>query len=172
MIRNLYLIISTLILVGSFAIPIYFSGGVGFPVGLTFYCIYALVTLFVSFISFYRGNTEGNIGDTITFPFGFLTFGFKRIYYSDLGYFWIRKNGRKVYLYEQNLFVMNKIGEAFWGNDVESLKSQIKNKLEEIYKEKLEQKRQKDWEKKIWKEWDGAVDKKSERDNKLNELGV
>ena len=67
---------------------------------------------------------------------------------------------------------MNKIGEAFWGNDVESLKSQIKKELEEIYKEKLEQKRQKDWEKKIWQDWDGSVDKKSERDNKLNELGL
>ena len=172
MIRTLYLTISTLILVGSFAIPTYFSGVAGFPVGLILYCLYALMTLFVSFISFYRGITEGNIGDTITSSFGFLTFGFKRIYYSDLGYFWIRKSGRKVHLYEQRLFVMYKIGEAFWGNDVESLKSQIKKELEEIYKEKLEQKRQKDWEKKIWKEWDGAVDKKSERDNKLNELGV
>lgn len=172
MIRTLYLTISTLILVGSFAIPIYFSGGVGFVSGLFLYSIYALMTLVVSFMYFYRGITEGNVGDVITFSFGFLTFGFKRVYYSDLGYFWIRKSGRKVYLYEQNLFVMNKIGEAFWGNDVESLKSQIKNKLEEIYKEKLEQKRQKDWEKKIWKEWDGSVDKKSERDNKLNELGV
>ena len=172
MIRFLYLTVSTLILVGSFAIPIYFTGGVGFPVGLMLYCIYALMTLFVSFISFYRGTTEGNIGDTITLPFGFLTFGFKRIYYSDLGHFWIRKSGRKVLLYEQKLFVMYKVGEAWWGNDVESLKSEIKNKLEEIYKEKLEQKRQKDWEKKIWKDWDGAVDKKSERDNKLNELGI
>jgi len=172
MIRFLYLTISTLILVGSFAIPIYFSGGVGFPFGLTIYCIYALLSLVVSFISWHRGITEGDVGDAITFPFGFLTFGFKRIYYSDLGYFWIRKSDRKVHLYEQKLFVMYKIGEAFWGNDVESLKSQIKKELEEIYKEKLEQKRQKDWEKKIWKEWDGAVDKKSERDNKLNELGV
>lgn len=172
MIRTLYLIISTLILVGSFAIPISFLGGKDFPFGLILYCLYALVNLFVSFIPFYRGNTEGYIGDTITFPFGFLTFGFKRIYYSDLGHFWIRKSGRKVYLYEQKLFAMYKIGEAFWGNDIESLKSQIKKELEEIYKEKLEQKRQKDWEKKIWKEWDGAVDKKSERDNKLNELGV
>lgn len=172
MIRTLYLTISTLILVGSFAIPIYFSGGVGFVSGLFLYSIYALMTLVVSFMYFYRGITEGNVGDVITFPFGFLTFGFKRIYYSDLGYFWIRKSGRKVYLYEQNLFVMYKIGEAWWGNDVERLKSEIKNKLEEIYKEKLEQKRQKDWEKKIWKEWDGSVDKKSERDNKLNELGV
>jgi len=79
MIRTLYLTISTLILVGSFAIPIYFSGGVGFPVGLTLYCIYALLGLVVSFISFYRGTTEGNVGDTITFPFGFLTFWFKRV---------------------------------------------------------------------------------------------
>lgn len=172
MIRTLYLIISTLILLGSFAIPISFLGGKVFPFGLVLYCIYALMTLVVSFISWHRGITEGDVGDAITLPFGFLTFGFKRVYYSDLGHFWIRKSGRKVYLYEQNLLVMYKIGEAFWGNDVESLKSQIKKELEEVYKEKLEQKRQKDWEKKIWKEWDGAVDKKSERDNKLNELGV
>ena len=181
MIRKIYLIISTLTLVGSFAIPIYFTGGsgcclikmvLGFPLGIILYCLWALITLVVTFISLHRGTTEGNVGDVIIPAFGFLTFGFKRVYYSDLGYFWIRKSGRKVHLYEQKLFVMNKIGEAFWGNDVESLKSQIKKELEEIYKEKLEQKRQKDWEKKIWQNWDGSVDKKSERDNKLNELGL
>jgi len=172
MIRKIYLSISVLILIGSFVIPIYFSGGVGFPVGLMFYCLYALLTLLITFISLHRETTDGNVGDVIISPFGFLTFGFKRVYYSDLGYFWIRKSGRQVYLYEQRPFAMYKIGKTFWGNDVESLKSEIKNKLEEIYKEKLEQKRQKDWEKKIWNDWDGTVDKKSERDNKLNELGV
>lgn len=173
MIRTLYLTISTLILVGSFAIPIYFTGGVGFPFGLMFYCFYVLITLVVTFISLHRGTTEGNVGDVIISPFGFLTFGFKRVYYSDLGYFWIRKSSSgQVHLYEQKLFAMYKIGEAWWGNDIESLKSEIKKELEETYKEKLEQKRQRDWEKKIWKDWDGSVDKKSERDNKLNELGV
>lgn len=173
MIRFLYLTISTLILVGSFAIPAYFAGAVAIPLGLILYCFYVLITLVVTFISLHRGTTEGNVGDVIISPFGFLTFGFKRVYYSDLGHFWIRKSSSgQVNLYEQKLFAMYKIGEAFWGNDIESLKSQIKRELEEVYKEKLEQKRQRDLEKKIWKEWDGAVDKKSERDNKLNELGV
>jgi len=45
MIRTLYLIISTLILLGSFAIPISFLGGKVFPFGLVLYCIYALMTL-------------------------------------------------------------------------------------------------------------------------------
>ena len=173
MIRTLYLTISTLILVGSlvgsFVISIYFFG----VALIVIYCICALLSLVVSFTFGIRGITDGEVDSVITFPFGLLTFGFKRVYYSDLGYFWIRKTGSgKVYLYEQKLFVMYKIGEAFWGNDIESLKSQIKNKLEEIYKEKIKQKRQKDLEKKIWKDWDGSVDKKSRRDNKLNELGI
>lgn len=172
MIRKIYLIISTLILVGSFSIPIYFTGGAGFPVGLVFYSIYALMTLVVTFISMYRGITPGNPGDVITPPFGFLTFGFKRVYYSDLGYFWIRKSGRKVYLYEQNLFVMYKIGEVYWDGNIEHLKLEIKKELEEIYKVQLSLKRKRDLDKKLWSEWDGSVDKKSERDNKLNELGV
>ena len=79
MIRKIYLIISTLTLVGSFAIPIYFSGGVGFPFGIILYCLYALMSLVVSFISWQRGTTEGNPGDVIIPPFGFLTFGFKRV---------------------------------------------------------------------------------------------
>jgi hypothetical protein len=172
MIRKIYLIISTLTLVGSFSIPIYFTGGAGFPVGLVFYSIYALMTLVVSFISWQRGTTEGNPGDVITPPFGFLTFGFKRVYYSDLGYFWIRKNDRLVHLYGQKLFAMYKIGEVYWDGNIEHLKLEIKKELEEIYKVQLSLKRKRDLDKKLWSEWDGSVDKKSERDNKLNELGV
>ena len=173
MIRKIYLIISTLTLVGSFAIPIYFTGGSGFPLGIILYCLYALMTLVVSFISMYRGITTGNPGDAITSPFGFLTFGFKRVYYSDLGHFWIRKSGSgQVYLYEQKLFVMYKIGEVYWDGNIEHLKLEIKKELEEIYKVQLSLKRKRDLDKKLWSEWDGSVDKKSERDNKLNELGV
>jgi hypothetical protein len=172
MIRKIYLIISTLISVGTFAIPIYFSGVAGFPVGLIFYCLYSLMTLVVSFISLSRGKGEGNVGDVITLPFGFLTFGFKRVYYSDLGYFWIRKSYKQVYLYEQNLLVMYKIGEVRWDRNIEHLKTEIKNELEEVYKVQLSLKRERDLEKKIWQDWDGSVDKKSERDNKLNELGL
>ena len=172
MIRKIYLIISTLTLVGSFFVPTYFLGGSGFPVGLVIYCLWALITLVVTFISLHRGTTEGNVGDVIIPAFGFLTFGFKRVYYSDLGYFWIRKSGRKVHLYEQKLFVMNKIGEAFWDGNIEHLKLEIKKELEEIYKVQLSLKRKRDLDKKLWSEWDGSVDKKSERDNKLNELGL
>jgi hypothetical protein len=172
MIRKIYLIISTLTLVGSFAIPIYFSGGVGFPFGIILYCLYALMSLVVSFISWQRGTTEGNPGDVIIPPFGFLTFGFKRVYYSDLGYFWIRKNDRLVHLYDQKLFAMSKIGEVYWDGNIEHLKLEIKKELEEIYKVQLSIKRKRDLDKKLWSEWDGSVDKKSERDNKLNELGV
>lgn len=174
MIRKIYLIISTLTLVGSFTIPIYFVGGKGIPFGIILYCLYALMTLVVTFISLHRGTTEGNVGDVIIPPFGFLTFGFKRVYYSDLGYFWIRKNenDRHVYLYDQKLFAMCKIGEVYWDGNIEHLKLEIKKELEEIYKVQLSLKRKRDLDKKLWSEWDGSVDKKSERDNKLNELGV
>ena len=93
-------------------------------------------------------------------------------YYSDLGYFWIRKSYKQVYLYEQNLLVMYKIGEVRWDRNIEHLKTEIKNELEEVYKVQLSLKRERDLEKKIWQDWDGSVDKKSERDNKLNELGL
>lgn len=172
MIRKIYLIISALTLVVSFAIPIYLSGGVGFLFGILLYCIYALMTLVVTFISLHRGTTEGNVGDVIIPPFGFLTFRFKRVYYSDLGYFWIRKNDRLVHLYDQKLFAMYKIGEVYWDGNIEHLKLEIKKELEEIYKVQLSLKRKRDLDKKLWSEWDGSVDKKSERDNKLNELGV
>jgi len=75
MIRTLYLTISTLILVGSFAIPVYFAGAVAIPFGLMFYCFYALMTLVVTFISLHRGTTEGRKKKMESGSFGFLTFG-------------------------------------------------------------------------------------------------
>ena len=67
---------------------------------------------------------------------------------------------------------MSKIGEVYWDGNIEHLKLEIKKELEEIYKVQLSLKRKRDLDKKLWSEWDGSVDKKSERDNKLNELGV
>lgn len=105
--------------------------------------------------------------DIITTLHGYLTLRSKKIYYSDLGYFWTIKIKDKIIIYEQNLFYMKKIFSVYLGNgNIDELKKRIKDGLEEYYKEDLFEKRKKE----SYKNWDGYIDKKSQRDDKLNKL--
>lgn len=105
--------------------------------------------------------------DIITTLHGYLTLRSKKIYYSDLGYFWTIKIKDKIIIYEQNLFYMKKIFSVYLGNgNIDELKKRIKDGLEEYYKEALFEKRKKE----SYKNWDGYIDKKSQRDDKLNKL--
>jgi hypothetical protein len=106
----------------------------------------------------------------LVFPnLGFLTFRFKRIYYSDLGYFWCwKKSDNRVIIYKQSYFYMKKLFSIFYYGDNNQFAKKVKKELEEIYKEELNKKRQSD----SFKNWNGYIDKVSEIDAKLNDLGV
>jgi hypothetical protein len=107
-------------------------------------------------------------GDDITIFLSIFTLGRKKIYYSDLGYFYmsIKKDGSMVSIHKQGIFVSHKLFEIYYNNDVEKLRSSIKAHLDSTYREKLEKKKIKD----RLKQWDGYIDTTSKRDDKLNQL--
>lgn len=109
-----------------------------------------------------------NPGDDIPFFFSLFTLGRKKIYYSDLGYFYmsIKRDGSEISIHKQGIFMSHKLFELYYRDDVEGLRKLIKAHLDNIYREKLEEKRIKD----ELKQWDGYIDLESKRDDKLNQL--
>jgi hypothetical protein len=106
-----------------------------------------------------------DLDEFILFLFSPFFFFHKRIYYADLGYFYISGSEtitvRKIeYLYTRTLFEVN------YNGDVEKLRLDIKSKLDSIYAEELDKKRK---VKKL-KDWNGYLDKQSERDDKLKQI--
>ncbi len=106
--------------------------------------------------------------DIILPNFGFILFKMKKIYYSELGYFWTLKIKDRIYVYKITPFYLKKLFDTNFYGDIERLRLNIKTELEEIYAEELKRKKIKD----SYKNWNGYIDLKSERDDKLNELGV
>ena len=169
MIRFLYLIISVILPVSIF---MFFQHNCKLanyiPLAFTVF-IYLMFFLITFLLSFFRNLA---LQDLISVPFGFLTFRFKRIYFADLGYFWIRRYDGNIYIYKQSLLYMIGIGEVYYSGDIDRLKSGIKMKLELVYTERLNDKRKKDHINSLYNNWDGCVDVKSERDDKLDKLGI
>ena len=93
----------------------------------------------------------------------------KRIY-SECGEYWIDiwdkqnlYNPKKiVYIYKLGFFSFNKISEVDYIENLNTMKVNIKSKLDEINKK----------ERTIFDDWDGYLDKASGRDDKLNKLGI
>jgi len=105
--------------------------------------------------------------DTYCYFFiGFLTLFRKKIYYSDLGYFWIRQSGNLIIVSKQSWFFTKALFTVYNNGDIESIKNSIKKKLEDIYKEELEEKRKK----KLIQGWDGYIDIVSKRDDIINKI--
>jgi hypothetical protein len=131
------------------------------------YLVESLLQVFISL--FLMGNKIKEPTDLIFTNLGFLTFRFKRIYYSDLGYFWCwRKSDNKVIVYKQSYFYMKKLFNIRYNGDTDVLGIRIKDELEEIYTEELKKKRESD----SFKNWNGYIDTVIERDGKLNDLGI
>lgn len=93
----------------------------------------------------------------------------KRIY-SEWGEYWIDiwdkrvvyQQKKIVYIYKLGFFSFNKISELDYIENLDTMKVNIKSKLDEINKK----------EKTIFDDWDGYLDKASGRDDKLNKLGI
>jgi len=104
----------------------------------------------------------------VLFTFFFFFLKNKRIYYSDLGYFYIRTNrkGDEVCVYKQGYFFYDKLFEVHHNKDIKTLSIDIKCRLDYMYKEELERLKVK----KAIKDWDGYLDLPSKRDDKLNQL--
>jgi hypothetical protein len=127
---------------------------------LLFIAIGVLLNLFVSIIS------DKDAEFIITPFFGMFSLFMKKVYHSEIGNFYIIGNS-DIYVCRQNNFLyMERLFIIKYNGDVEALKKNMRSKLEILYAEELEKIRKKN----SIKSWSGAIDLKSERDMKLNEI--
>lgn len=106
--------------------------------------------------------------DLITANIGYLAFRFKRIYYSELGYFWSFKFKDKIYVYKQGYFHLILLFSVDFSDNITSVAAEVKRNLEYHLKEDIRKKKVND----TYKNWNGFVDVQSERDGKLNDIGI
>jgi len=124
------------------------------------------VTMIVMLLSFIGRESLPDIGDDAPFTFGFLTHKWKTIYYSDLGYFHIRTNSKRVIIYKQGYLMVKRLCEVPYNGSIEELREKIKKELDYIYAEELRIiKKRKELE-----NWDGYIDIKSKRDDKIKKV--
>ncbi len=176
--RKIYLLLNTITSIGIIYLANLLAKNTGTPIGATIgfsillllsCAIISLLTLIVAAITnTIDTDNFNNPTDLILPPFGLFTIGFKKIYYSDLGYFWCFKKGNSITIYEQKLFTLIKITKVDYYGDIESLRKGIKREIESIYEIKLRDKNIND----KFKNWDGYVDTQSKRDDKLDKLGI
>lgn len=176
--RKIYLLINVVVFIVTIYLANLMARETSTPIGATigFTLLLLLVEVAISLISTIIGAISNLIDlnkissplDLITPPFGLFTFRFKKIYYSDLGYFWCYKKGNSITIYEQKLFALIKISKVDYYGDIESLRNRIKREIESIYEIKLRDKNISD----KFKNWDGYIDTQSKRDDKLEKLGI
>jgi hypothetical protein len=124
------------------------------------YLIYVLINMIYSLFS------KKDPFDNLLFLFAFLTLNRKQIYFSELGYFYIKHNNTKVKVYKQTAFVSKYLFDVSYNGNLEPLKNNIKSSLKQLYSDELKKKTLEN----NLKNWDGYIDTQSKRDDKLNQL--
>lgn len=135
------------------------------------YLSYFLVSLL--WILFYGLIKDGEPPNpTYNIPFFFWPFalGRKKVYYSDLGHFYISFKDGEVNVYKQTPFMSHFLFSVYFGGNLDILVADIKRHLDDIYHKELEQMRTKRELKNTLKNWDGYIDKQSKRDDRLNQI--
>ena len=166
-IRRIFFVILSIISITSMAIISFkIDGFITLLIGIFFYILFfTLVHLLSAIYIAWRDDCFPDVDGLCLFMIGFLLFGQKRIYYSDLGYFYM--SGRsKLSIWKQGFFSSEKLFSVNYHGDIEDTRNQIKSELEKIYHRELEQNRKR----KLLKDWNGYIDLKSERDDKLNKI--
>jgi len=135
------------------------------------YLGYLLVSIFwVLFYGILKDGEPPNPSYNIPFLFWPFALRRKKVYYSDLGYFYISFKDGEVNVYKQTPLMSHFLFNVSFGGDVDGLRVAIKNHLDDIYHRELEQIRNKRELKNSLKKWDGYIDLKSKRDDKLNQI--
>ena len=169
--RKIFILLSLVALIVPFPLTYFYPpDNLGlsayFLVPVLFYLCYCLIQMVSLFI--YALTSESGLPDVdeyCSFLFGTLLFNQKRIYYSDLGYFYMSGKS-SLTIWKQGYFVSHKLFSVYYGGDIESVRQEIKVELERIFQRELEENQKR----KSLKDWNGYIDKKSERDDKLNQL--
>jgi hypothetical protein len=140
-------------------------------IAMSTYLGYLVVSIFwVLFYGMIKDGEPPNPTWNISFFFWPFALGRKRVYYSDLGYFYISFKNGEVNVYKQTPLMSHFLFNVSFGGDVDGLRVAIKNHLDDIYHRELEQIRNKRELKNSLKKWDGYIDLKSKRDDKLNQI--
>jgi hypothetical protein len=140
-------------------------------IAMSTYLGYLLVSIFwVLFYGILKDGEPPNPSYNIPFLFWPFALRRKKVYYSDLGYFYISFKDGEVNVYKQTPLMSHFLFNVSFGGDVNRLRVAIKNHLDDIYHRELEQMRNKRELKNSLKKWDGYIDLKSKRDDKLDKL--
>ena len=142
-----------------------------FIIATSTYLCYFLVSMF--WVLIYGLIKDGEPQHpTYNIPFLFWPFALRRkkVYYSDLGYFYISLKDGDVNVYKQTSLMSHFLFHVYFNGDVNRLRSDIKKHLDDIYHRELEAMRNKRELKNSLKKWDGYIDLKSKRDDKLDKL--
>lgn len=129
-----------------------------------------IIIYYVLFIVYMVISMIISVGSTRRIPVNLWFFRPEKRIYSECGEYWIDiwdkqnlYNPKKiVYIYKLGFFSFSKIAEVDYIENLNTMKVNIKSKLDEINKK----------EKTIFDDWDGYLDKASGRDDKLNKLGI
>ena len=124
------------------------------------YMVYVLINMI------YNVFTNTNIFENLLFLFSIITLNRKQIYFSELGYFYIKYVNNNVKVYKQTPFFSNYLFDVSYNGDLDRLKNDIKTSLKQLYSEELKKKRIKN----NLKNWDGYIDTQSKRDDKLKQI--
>lgn len=128
-----------------------------------------IIIYYVLFIVYMAASMIISVG-TGRMPVNLWFFRPKKRIYSEWGEYWIDIWDKKalyhpkkiVYIYKLGFFSFNKIAEVDYIENLNTMKVNIKSKLDEINKK----------ERTIFDDWDGYLDKSSGREDKLNKLGI
>jgi hypothetical protein len=138
---------------------------------MTTYMVYLLVSMAMVLIwGFVSKGSLPDVGDDIPPFFWFLALGRKRVYYSDLGYFYVSIKGDYVSVHKQGLIMSHYLFKVWYGGDIELLRDSIKSELDSLYAKELMESRSKKLKKDNLRSWDGYIDIVSKRDDKLKDL--
>ncbi len=165
--RIVYITLSILFLCANPIASILIYNTITIP-GLIFgILVQTIIILLSQLVAMWFSNAYSpSIDENCTFLAGIITLNRKRIYYSDLGYFYTRMSGDNIIVSKQGFFNSKKLFEVGFYGDIESLRFRIKENLDNIYSSEVEINRRK----KSFNDWNGSIDKASDRDQKLNQI--
>ena len=127
------------------------------------YLLYIFIPVIINAIN---GNDDGYY-DILPFTNMFFSINRKKIYYSDLGYFYLSVNKNSdIIIYEQKIFYTKKLFMFDYIEDFDKNRQIIKNKLDRIYSSEIERRKVKS----VISKWDGYIDTISKRDDKINKI--
>ena len=148
-----------------------FSGSIGETIGgfVISYLLGVCFSIIVLLLSFIGKSNTPDVFDVCPFTFGYLTHKRKRIYYADLGYFYMRSkndSNKTIVVSKQGYLISKVLIEVDYNGSIDELRSEIKSNLDYLYKDELERIKRK----KELNGWDGYIDIQSKRDDKINQV--